>query len=305
VTSGGATTTQPSGDVLDQPFLPSPPGTLGGGTGITCGGLNSIGSAPSTLLRPERGVDAELAYGHRFARDTQVQLTLYDVNVYDKLYQTIVPLSRTGTGFVDPQFLAKALAAVSAKCGATAAPSLLGITGTFNVGQLRARGFMLGGRQRLSRRTFVDYDWTLDSTILVSVPSSVLRSNLTLIQGGQLPRLPLHTLTAALDHTFGHGIGVRYTLHAVSVNNTKSLPAYDYSDLRIDAPAGHGALSVSVSNLFRQNADVRGVRYEGVPLPLNGYATPSAYLPYLGAGATQRFGLPERTVFVNYTIRSR
>jgi hypothetical protein len=59
------------------------------------------------VLKPERGVDEDLAYGHRFADDSQVQLTLCNVNVYDNLYSTTVPLSTAGTGFIDPAYLAK------------------------------------------------------------------------------------------------------------------------------------------------------------------------------------------------------
>lgn len=39
------------------------------------------------------------------------------------------------------------------------------------------------------------------------------------------------------------------------------------------------------------------LRYEGVPLPLNSYAQPSAYAPYVGANATEQFGLPFRTIY--------
>ena len=161
-----------------------------------------------------------------------MQLALYNVNVYQKLYQALLPLSQTGTAFIDPAYLAQQTAAVAAVCGAGAAPGLLGVSGNFNVGQLRARGFTVSGRQRLDRRTLVDYDWTLDSTALISAPASVLRANLQIVPGSQLPRLPLHTLDAALDRLIGRDVGLRYTLHAVSANNTKALPAYDFSDLR-------------------------------------------------------------------------
>jgi len=302
--SAGGTTTQPSGDELGQPFLGVPLGQSGSGGGIVCRGLNTIGIAPSTVLHPERGVDQELTYGHGFGGDSQVQIALYNVNVYDKLYQALLPLSQAGTGFIDPAFLAQQTAAVAAVCGASAAPSLLGVSGNFNVGQLRARGFTLSGRQRIDRRTFVDYDWTLDSTALVSAPATLFQANLTLVPGSQLPHLPLHTLEAALDRLVGR-VDVRYTLHAVSANNTKALPAYDFSDLRLSTAVGHDVLSVAVTNLFNQYADIRGLRGEGVPLALNAYAAPGAYVPYIGAAATERYALPFRRIQVNYELRLR
>ncbi|HEV7180243.1 MAG TPA: hypothetical protein VGN11_10230, partial [Candidatus Baltobacteraceae bacterium] len=301
--SFGATTTQPSSDMIGEPFIQAPPGGAGGGASITCGGLNSIGSAPSSLLKPERGVDQELAYAHRWTRDTQVQVSLYNVNVFDKLYSTIVPLSQTGTTFIDPAYLASVNAQIAGKCGAAVAPSLLGVSGNFNVGTLRARGLDIAGRYRIDPRLFFDYDWSLTSTILLGANPLLLQKTLTLIPGDQVPRLPLHTFSGSFDATMRDGLNVRYTLHAVSVNNTKALPAYDYSDLRLLYPLRRGTFSVTVSNVFNQWADIRGLRYEGVPLPLNGYATGASYAPYTGASAAEQFGLPYRTIYFNYELR--
>ncbi len=303
--SAGATTTEPAGNQLGQPFVGTVLGGAGGGSAITCGGLNAIGSVPSSALHPERGVDEELAYARTFGADSQAQVSLYDTHIYDKLYATLVPLSATGSSFVDPAFLAQQLAAVAAKCGSSAAPSLLGVTGTFNVGALEARGVTLSGRQRFDRRTFLDYDWTTDSTFLVSAPAPLLKSNTTLIPGSQLPRLPLHNYDLALDRLVGRGVDLRYTFHGVSANNTKALPAYGYSDLRLALRSGSGLLSVAVDNLFDQYADIRGLRYEGVPLALNQYATAAAYAPYTGTAATERFGLPYRRIFFTYELRVR
>jgi hypothetical protein len=303
--SGGATTTQPSGDELDQPFVPSPPGGAGGGASINCE-ANSIGSAPSSVLKPERGVDTEVAYGHRFGGDSQVQVTIYNTNIYDKLFSTSIPLSESGTGFISPAYLAQATAAIAAVCGGTAnALATEAVTGTFNVGQERARGAMINGRARLTRRTFIDYDWTLDSTSLISAPVQLLQANVTLVPGSQLAHLPLHTFAGALDHVFGRSVDVRYTVHTVSAANTKSLPPYNYSDLRASVPAGPGLFSVTISNLFNQWANIQGLRNLGVPLALNGYATTADYTPYIGTAATEQFGLPYRTIFFNYALFTR
>ena len=303
--AAGATTTQPAGNQLNQPFTQSPPGGGGGGAPINCGGINSIGSAPSSVLKPERGVDEDLAYGHRFADDSQVQLTLYNVNVYDKLYSTTVPLSTVGTGFIDPAYLASVEAQVAAKCGVPSAAALLGMNGTVNVGQLRAHGILLGGRQRVTRRTFIDYDYAIDSSAIVSVPTAVLKSNLTLIPGSQLPNLPLQTGEFAIDHTFAGGIEARYSVNTFSANNSKNLPAYNVSRLRLDVPAGLGRFTLTIDNLFNQYGDIRGLIDEGVPLPLNQFASTAAYAPYIGASSTELFGLPPRSLYVNYTLTTR
>ena len=211
-------------------------------------------------------------------------------------------MSATGTAFIDPAYLASVSAIVASKCGSPDVASLLGVSGTFNVGRLRSRGFTLDGRWRMSPRTYVDYDWALTSTSLLDAPVDVLTNNKTLISGDQLPRVPLHTLGISLDHTIGNGLDLRYTLHTVSINNTKALPAYDFSDMSATYPVRHGYLTIAVGNIFNQYADSRGLRYEGVPLSLNAYATPADYALVTGAASAERFGLPARSIFFSYTL---
>ena len=296
--SAGSTTTQPSANMLGEQFIESPPGGAGGGSPITCGGLNSIGSVPSTALKPEDGVDEDLAFVHHWGGDSQTQLTLYNTNVYDKLYSTIVPVSDTGTGFIPPAYLTQVTAAIAGKCGVAAAPSLLGLTGNFNVGTLRAQGLDLSGRYRATRRLYFDYDYAITSTVLSNANTELLQKNLTYIIDSQLPRLPLHTANLSADYTLGAGLEMRYTVFAVSEGNTKSLPAYDYSDFSVAYPAGKGLMvSATVLNLFNQWGSIAGLRYEGTPLPLNQYAKPSSYAQYIGASSTEQFGLPYRTIY--------
>jgi hypothetical protein len=301
----GATTTQPTSDELGQPFVPSAlaDGTLqgaGGGTSYVCGGLNAIGSAPSSVLRPERGVDTEASYGHTWFGDTMTQLELYNVNVYDKLYSTIVPLTRTGTAFVSPAQIAAADAALTTACGP--GNYQLGVSGAVNVGTLQARGADLSGRWRFTQRVYLDYDWALTSSRLVDAPAALLQSNLTDIVGSQIKGVPLHTANVALDATIG-ALDTRYTLYTVSANNTKNLPAYSYSDVQVGIPYGPGRFTIAVSNLFDQNAHIAGYIGEGVPAALNGYATAGAYTPLIGTAATEQYGLPYRALYINYQLR--
>jgi outer membrane receptor protein involved in Fe transport len=299
--SWGSTTTQPSQDMLNKSYLPNDDIIgAGGGAAITCDGLNSIGTVPTSALMPERGVDEELAYTHRWEGDSITQLTLYNTNVFDKLYSTIVSTSQTGTGFIPPNLLQEFLQAVGSKCGNAIAPSLLGLTGNFNVGTLRARGADLSGRARVSRRFYFDYDWALTSSSLLGANLQLLEDNNALIPGSQIARVPLHTANVAADYTIGRGLDLRYTLYTVSAGNSKDLPAYDYSNFSAGYPIGNGVLTGTVLNLFNQYASIAGLIGEGLPLPLNQYARPSAYTPYIGAAATEWFGLPFRSVYFSY-----
>ncbi len=302
----GATTTEPTSDEIDVPFMPSALalGTLqgaGGGSTYVCGGLNSIGTAPSADLKPERGVDEELSYGHTWSGDSLTQLQLYNVNVYNKLYPTIAPLSQTGTAGINPSYITTADALLATTCGA--GNYSLGVTGTVNVGTLQARGADLSGRWRADRHFYIDYDLALTSSVLKNAPQQLLQSNLTDIINSQIKGVPLHTGSIALDGTVGQ-LETRYTLYSVSTDNTKNLPAYNYSNIAMSVPVPHvGIFTVSVFNLFNQWANIAGLIGQGVPAPLNSYASASAYTPLIGTAATEQFGLPYRAIYFSLAFR--
>ncbi len=299
--AAGATTTQPAGNELDEPFTPTSVINGGGGATIKCGtNANTVASLPSSVLQPERGVDEDVSYGHSFNADSQVQFTLYNVNVYNKIYSATFPLTPALESLLTPAEIAAADAAVG-PCGGNPL-TYLAVKGNLNVGTLQAKGLLLNGRQRVAPHTFFDYDYTIDSTDIVSIPTQVLKSNLTLVPGAQLPNLPLHTGSIALDQGFARGIEVRYTLDAFSANNSKNLPGYTISNLRLDVPVGTSRLTFSVQNLFNQYSFIEGMEGLGVPLALNQYATASSYQPYIGASATEQFGLPARGFYVNYGV---
>ncbi len=303
----GATTTEPTADELRQPFSAGAlaEGTLqgaGGGQSYVCGGLNSLGTGAPQLqssLIPERGVDYEAAYAHGWKNGSTFTAQLYDVNVFDKLFPTIVPLSQTGTAFLPANAVANATTALDSVCGAGNYD--LGVTQTLNVGTMRAQGADLSGRWRFTSRLFADYDWAVTSTTLVDAPPGLLASNLTYIPGSQLARVPLHTFDGSLDALVGRNLDIRYTLHTVSANNTKALPAYNYSDLLLTyTPPGNGTLTCFISNLFDQYANIAGLIGMGVPLPLNNYANMASYTPLIGTSATERYGLPYRQIYFSY-----
>jgi hypothetical protein len=306
--SVGASTTQPTANELNQPFVPTSAAlaiiNAGGGGTPACGAF-SVGTAPSSILRPERGVDEELSWSHRFFADTQIQATVYNENVYDKIFSGItVPIDLQNPPFaIAPSVVSALTTALDGKCGiggyATA------ISETANLGQLRSRGIMIDGRVRLTPRIFSDFDYAVTSTGLVSGVTQLLEKNLTYIPESQLPRVPLQTFTVALDALVTRTLEARADFNTVSSDNTKSLPAYDYTDVSVSAPLGPGKLSVSVSNLFNQWSDEFSLENLGVPLALNAYATSTSYAPQIGSAATEQLALQPRMLFVNYTLHVR
>lgn len=306
--SFGASTTEPTANYLNQPFVPTNAalGLIGAGGGGTpnCSSF-SVGTAPSSILQPERGVDEELALGHRFFRDTQLEGALFNENVYNKIFSNIsVPIDLQSPPFpISPTIVSALTTALEAKCGVGGYNTA--ITETANLGQLRSQGFVIDGRARFSRQVFTDFSYAVTSTVLVNGVTQLLQQNVTLIPGSQLPRVPLQQVSVALDALLFAKVEGRFTYYGVSGNNTKALPPYDYSNFSLLSPVGPGTLSLTISNLFNQWSDNYSLENGGVPLALNQYATAAQYATQIGNAATELLALPPRTVFVNYTLSVR
>jgi outer membrane receptor for ferrienterochelin and colicin len=304
----GASTTQPTANYLDQPFVPSNAvqsiiGSGGGGK-PACSSF-SVGSAPSSILKPERGVDEEIGYGHRFWADTQIEATVFNENVYDKIFSGItVPIDLQRPPFAIASSVVNGLTtALDAYCGIGGATTV--ITETANLGQLRTRGIMLNGRIRADSRVFVDYDYAVTSTSLVSGVAQLLEKNLTYVPGAQLPRVPLQTFTVALDARVLPRLEARFDFNTVSADNTKALPAYSYSDVGLTTQLGPVRLSGGVTNLFNQWTESESLENSGVPLALNPYATASSYAAETGTAATEALALEPRMIFINVVLPVR
>lgn len=305
----GRTSTQPTPDMLDQPFSPSSPGAFEGG-GISCTALDSVGSLGSADLRPEQATDEEASYGHRFNGDSTAQLTLYSTNLFGQIYGTTAPLSSVSLPGFNTAPYVQAVLTQCPTLSSSQALALLGVSGNVNIGHTLARGVELTGRERWSTRFFTDYSYDTQSAFLQSNDPSLINpadgGSVVFIPGSQLPNVPLHKSSVSFDYTFGdHGLEMRTDTFFYSINNSNNLPAYNYSNLELSKPEGQSTISMSVDNLFNQDADYRNMVGLGVPLPLNHFAQSSDYQPYFGSAATELFHLPFRTIEVHFTTKIR
>jgi outer membrane receptor protein involved in Fe transport len=304
--AGGKTSTEPFAADIESPFVPKAVGTFLGN--VVCQGnlANPVGSIPSSLLKPEIGVDEEFSYGHRFYGDTTTQLTLYNENILQQIYEGLnLPLSVLNVPFDPTPYID----AVATACGISPAEAatLVGVNGATNIGHVLARGIDLTGRIRATHSFFVDYTYDTESTALKSADPELVNPNyggsLFLIPNSQLPNVPLHKWSFTLDYTFWHDIEAQLATYHESENNQSNLPAYTYSNFSLSVPIGASTFTTSVDNLWQTYADYRGLIGEGYPLALNSFATHADYEPYFGAEATERFGLPLRTINFNYSLR--
>lgn len=304
--SYGETTTQPYIAAIVQPFSPRSLGSINGN--ITTSQCPSAATSPFSIgsggsgkgLKAERGIDEELQYGHRFFGDSIVQATFYNTNVYNKIYNTVSPLSIAGVGGISPTFLNAAFGVIRGICGQSFdVASGIGISAATNLAHVRAQGIELTGRQRIVRPVYFDYDYATNAVQLVSAPAALVSKNSALIPGSQLPNVPLHQYNIGLNYEFVRGADARISYHHVSVNNTKNLGPYGFADLLVESAVGPGRLSIGVSNLFNNvNTFYEGNENLGVPLATNSYA---AGVPI----PREQFGLPFRQIDFTYTLTTR
>jgi len=299
----GVASVQPYANYVDLPYSGTAIGALA--SFLNCTGLTSIGQVANPLLVPERANDQEVSFGHGFAKDSQLQLTFYNENMSQKIFPTVIPVSSLPAGLIPASTIAAFETAINAACGTTGLTGV-GVNVQANVGRLLAKGIDLNGRARFSRKVFVDFDYTIESTALRAADVTTLQNNLTLIVGSQLPGVPLHKAQAALDWTVGNNIDLRLTQYYVSANNSKNRGSYDYGDFQVNVPLSTvSSVNFAVSNVFSQFTGYNGQIGQGQTLPLNQYATAANYTPLIGTSATELFGLPPRQFFVSYTYHVR
>lgn len=309
----GQVSTQPALTDVFSPFAPAAPGSLNGN--VTCGTLNDVGSGGNPNARPERSTDQEFSWGHTFGGDSSVQLSLYSETIFAKLYSQSIPVTNLPSSYFGPNGyqtdLMPYLNILTATCGGTNASNLqfLSVSGVVNIGSALAEGIDLQGRQRFTPAFFIDYGYSTNSSVPISVPLSILSGNFTTVPGSQFPNIPLHKANFALDYTFGRSraIEARTETFFVAANNPKNLPAYDYTDFILSINTGQrGVFTTNINNLFGQNVSTAGLYGHGYPLLLNPqFAAQENTAPLIGNQATERFGLLPTTVEFIYSYKLR
>ena len=298
--AGGVATVQPFAAQVFTPASLVAPGALLGT--INCAGLTIIGAVGNPTLLPERANDVDVSFGHRFGGDSQIQATLYSENVSSKLFAEPINVKTLPAGFINT---APYQTVVDSQCGGAPGTAQLGVQSQSNIGRLLAQGVDVNGRARLSRKFFLDYDYSIESSTLKAADTLLLQNNKTYIVGSQLPGVPLHKWQISADQTFGNNIDVRLTQFYEGINNPRNSSAYNYGELLVTYPTKYGTFNVAVNNVFNQFVQYQGLLGHGVPLPLNSFATASDYLPLVGAGATEAYGLPPRQIYFSYTIHTK
>jgi outer membrane receptor for ferrienterochelin and colicin len=259
----------------------------------------NVGSGPAGQLTAETGTDLELGYERAFGRGATLGLTLYDMNVRDRI--------ATGNFAASTELPPSAIASLSARinqfCGFPPVPGAVAFTFSrpFNVATTRLRGIELGGRVRASTRLAFDYAFNVQSIVLNDLPATVLKTDPTLVNGLQAFEVPLQKATLGMELTTRGGLAFRLDGHAVGPNNPQQLPGYAYADASLSGPLGkHVSLLFAISNVFNSHAQTYGLVGSGLPYATNSYNA-NLSTPYLQP-FNERYGLAPAFLTLQGTI---
>ena len=278
-----------------------------GSVNVVCNSLTGIGSIPSVGLVPETAKSLEVALGHRFYDDSQIQVAAYDENVSEKIIPTSVALASEPQFLTDPGFLGSLegyLSKFNQQCGShlTTAAQLAAITsvsGTLNATNGQYKGIEISGRARVNRRIFFDYAYDLQSAQLLGLDVPALLSAPNLVNGVQVEHIPLQKASLGLDVSDGHGLELRLDGFYVGANNGYNRPAYTFFNGGISKALRTGTtLTVGVQNIFNSASQAYGLVGDGTYYPFNPvYANANPGVPTTGLTAgSEEFGLAPRSI---------
>jgi len=225
----------------------------------------SIGAVGNPNVASETGSGEEFAYGHSFAGDTNVQLSVYNENVYGKIFNNSEPVSVLGAGAIPANLLQGYINRIQQFCpnysGFSPAQilQLLSVSTPINAAIGNYRGIELSGRYRFNPNLYADYTYNVQSAALKGIPDSILMNNQTLVPGAQVLGIPLHKASVGLDVSDRKGFEARLDTYYVGANNGYNRPEYFYSNATISKRFGESTtLNVGIFNAFNSASDTYG-----------------------------------------------
>ncbi|HTJ26242.1 MAG TPA: TonB-dependent receptor [Candidatus Limnocylindria bacterium] len=231
--------------------------------------LLNVGTVGNTGLQPETASDYEIAYGHHFGGDNQIQVDLYDTHETNQLFNANLPALQFGAGAIPASILQMIQARIEANCGdnfafpASGVAGLLSLSQASNAASELARGIEISGRIRANRHLSFDYTYDVQSAAQYDVPAALLMTNPYVINGAQIAAIPLHKASLGID-VGARNIEARLDGSYVGDNNALARGAYTFFDLGVTGTlTRRTTLNVGVRNLFNEDAGLFALSGEG------------------------------------------
>jgi hypothetical protein len=270
--------------------------------------LQTVAQSSNPTLQSEKATDLEASIGHRFGNDTNLQLTGYSMNETGVLFSNVVPLGTFGLA-PPANLLSQYLQQLDNNCSAkipgyTASIANLGTTTVFNAGAGRFQGLTFQGRVRFTPHAYFDFNYSTISARYFNMPQLSLQNNVTLIDGGQIGRVPFQQGSLGVDFSSNKGFEARLDGYYVGNNNGLQRKPYTFFNGAISEQVRNLTFSLGAYNLFNSQYDSFGRIGEGVFVPENPYGTDTTALQQaFNSGIGEQFGLPQRSIL--FTVTSR
>jgi len=262
------------------------------------GNLNAIGNVSNPLLYPETADDLELSYNHRFLGQNVIGVDIYETYEHNALFDGDLPLSALGQTQVPQSLINQYLARIAAACHNTPTAADLAVTTTYNAANARYQGFTLSGVFYPTRHFIINADYNVQSGAYLGVPDSILQSNPSLVNGGQIVGIPLQKAGLTLEW-LNRGLDIAMDNNYVSVNNPFARPGYAFANFTIADTIATTTLNIGINNAFNSHYQQFGYFGLGVLPPQNQFSTNANAFE----AGTEVFGLPPRQVYFSITER--
>ena len=264
------------------------------------GPVNQVGSVSNPSLQPETATDLEFAVGHRFSPGVTVQADVYDANERNALFGGNLPLSALGQTQIPANYIAQYLSIIDSRCpGETATTGNLSVSTTFNAASARYRGIELNTTVALVRGLTFTGDYDVMSSSYLGLSDALLQNNVQLINGSQIPGVPLHKANVGITYRSHGGFSTSLLGHYLGNGNNLNRPAFWWADFNIAQTVGNRTVNFGVNNLFNSAAQNYGYIGLGTFYPENQFGSDINSFQQ----GREEFGLPFRQVWMTVTYK--
>jgi outer membrane receptor protein involved in Fe transport len=286
----------------DPSLLAFAPPVYGAPSSINCppatsgtGALVSIASVANPELQPETAEDLEVAYGHRFTAQTNIQADVYQSWESQALLGGLVSIVGFPGITVPQDYIDKALTRLDSCAGLHPSEQNLAFSTTYNAAGARYRGIVLSSNVGITHNVTWDASFSVQSAAYVGVPADILIANTQLIDGGQIYGIPLRQGDTGIAYQSNSGFGARLDAMYIGGNNSWNRDPFWFANGTISQTYGNTTIGLGIYNLFNSVAQHYGYIGYGVYVPQNYFGLAQNGGPTNALEqSSEQFGLPFR-----------
>lgn len=285
---------------------------------LKAGGTIAVGTVGATGLQPETSTDYEVAYGHRFGGDSQIQIDYYNSSVKNQLFNSAIVASTLPAGTIPNSVLSSYIGTtdgvngnidglnfgrIPSQCpGFMPTTANLALTQASNAANGLFRGIEIYGRQRLTRSLAIEYGWDVQSAVQFNVPASILNAappaNYIIINGAQIFGIPLQKQNFAIDYASPGGILARIDATRWGQFNQYDRPPFTVVNGFVGKRFGYLTASLGGTNLTGAANTTFAQSGIGLFIAENQYATKPQFLTSIGEGSNNKLRAYQPTQIV-------